>query len=180
MNELTELGQAWRDRYSMMSDKELEYEIHRQETMQIMINKPDGMKIVVKDFMIMFSEMLPEFTKKMTDKELAAHALSWARKLSPEYIRVGIKGIRAALAAWIDDDKSPYRTFPKPAWIADKCAELQGSPQREKGLREQMQAELIVEREHADFMEKWKRQHPDRWAEIEQEAARREAAMKGR
>lgn len=184
MNEI--LIRSWRNGFQNMTDAELEEACDRPAARALMLRDKDGRpkREGYEKYMDMLLEIMKQelsaYITKVDEFVLQGYAKSWARKLEREYIRIGIEGIAAAVRAWVDDDESEYMRFPKAAWIADKCAELKGSPERERGLRQQRREEERIELEHQQMIEKYKAENPRRWKEIEEEAQKRYIAQNGR
>ncbi|MBR0085667.1 MAG: hypothetical protein IJL97_03860 [Lachnospiraceae bacterium] len=99
-------------------------------------------------------------------------ATLWANSLRDEFVMLGVIGMKQAVMMWAQRDESPYRVFPKVAWIADACKELGGNPRAEKARREQEARELQLEKDHKKQMEHYAKTHPREWARIEAEAER--------
>ena len=184
MNEI--LVRSWKNGFQNMTDAELKEACDRPEARRLMLRDKDGQPKMegYRKYMDMILPLmrteLGAYTARTDDMILRGYAQSWARKLEKEYIRIGIEGIAAAVRAWVDDDTSEYMRFPKAAWIAEKCTELKGSPERERGLRQQRAEEERIEEEHKRAVERYKVEHPEHWKDIEREAQRRAAAQYGR
>lgn len=184
MNEI--LVRSWRNGFQNMTDAELEEACGKPEARRLMLRDKDGQPKMegYRKYMDMILTLmrteLGAYTARTNDVILKGYAQSWARKLEKEYIRIGIEGIAAAVRAWVDDDASEYMRFPKAAWIAEKCTELKGSPEHERGLRQQQAEEARIDAEHQMAMEKYKAEHPQHWREIEEEAQKRFEAQHGR
>lgn len=172
----------WRKHYEVMSEEQLETEIKLKEVRRIQLRevdgtvKSDGWRIFAGHLAKLFKDELAAYTTSMKEEQIAALAKSWAIHLEKEYVLFGIDGIRAAMRAWVDTDESPYIRFPKVAYIKAACKELKGSPEHELGLRKQREAEAKIEEEHRMMMAQYKAENPERWREIEREAAKRRAA----
>lgn len=184
MNEM--LIRSWRNGFQAMTDAELEDACGRPQARALMLRdaegrpKREGYEQYMDMLLAVMKAELGAYTARTDENILKGYAKSWARKLEPEYIRVGIEGIAAAVRAWVDDDASEYMRFPKAAWIAEKCAQLKGSPEHERGLRQQQAEEARIDAEHQMAMEKYKAEHPQHWKEIEEEAQKRFEAQHGR
>lgn len=184
MNEI--LIRSWRNGFHNMTDAELQEACDRPAARALMLRdeqgrpKREGYEQYMDMLLAVMKQELAAYITKVDEYVLQGYAKSWARKLEREYIRVGIEGIAAAVRAWVDDDESEYMRFPKAAWIADKCRELKGSPERERGLREQRREEERIEAEHKAAIEKYKAENPSHWREIEAEAQKRFIAQNGR
>lgn len=101
------------------------------------------------------------------DGDEMALARLWAEGLKEEFVRLGTDGIRTAVMKWAETDESEYRSFPKIPWIAKACSEIGGDPRVEKGRRVQAEAERKMKEEHDAEVAKFKKENPERWAEIE-------------
>lgn len=184
MNEI--LIRSWRNGFQNMTDAELEDACDRPKARALMLRdeqgrpKREGYEQYMDMLLQIMKQELSAYIGKVDEFVLQGYAKSWARKLEREYIRIGIEGIAAAVRAWVDDDESEYLRFPKAAWIANKCAELKGSPERERGLREQKREEERIAAQHRAAVEKYKAEHPQHWREIEEEARRRFIAQNGK
>lgn len=184
MNEI--LIRSWKNGFANMTDQELEEACGRPKARALMLRdaqgrpKREGYEKYMDMLLTLMKQELGAYIGKCDEYVLQGYAKSWARKLEKEYIRIGIEGIAAAVRSWVDDDESEYMRFPKAAWIADKCAELKGSPERERGLRQQRAEEERIREEHEAAVEKYKIEHPEHWKEIEAEARAREIAQHGR
>ena len=184
MNEI--LVRSWRNGFQAMTDQELEEACGKPKARALMLRdeqgrpKAEGYQQYMDLLLMVMKSELAAYIGKTDEMILKGYAKSWARKLEKQYIRIGIEGIAAAVRSWVDDDENEYMRFPKAAWIAKKCEELNGSPEHERGLRRQRREEERIDAEHQAAMEKYKAEHPEHWKEIEAEAQRRIEAQRGR
>lgn len=119
--------------------------------------------------------LLETWGYKFDGNEVALARL-WADGLQEEFVRLGADGIQKAVTKWAEADNSEYRSFPKIPWIIESCKALGGDPRVEKGRRMQERAERQMEEEHKAEMAKFKKDHPELWAKIQERAER----MRGR
>lgn len=152
-----------------MTDNELDIQLALQEERERMFRDEDGKKTVIGEMEKLLT-MLEKCGCKIKGASKDALAKIWAGKLKDQIIRIGFTGVQEAAVRWVQDDEDEYNTFPKAAWIYDKCNEIKGDPRVEKSIREQKRREALIEEEHRVEMERWKKKHPAEWKEVEQRA----------
>lgn len=103
-------------------------------------------------------------------------ATLWANSLKDEFVMLGVIGMKQAVMMWAQRDESPYRVFPKVAWIKDACKELGGNPKAEKARREQEARERQMEEDHKKQMEHYAKTHPRDWERIQAESRKMQEA----
>ena len=158
MNELT-----------TMTNDELDMQLALLDERERMFESEGGKKTVIGEMEKLLT-MLEKCGCKLKGASKDALTKIWAGKLKDQIIRIGFTGVQEAAVRWVQDDEDEYNTFPKAAWIYDKCNEIKGDPRVEKSIREQKRREALIEEEHRVEMEKWKKEHPAEWTEVERRA----------
>ena len=168
----------WSQHYAVMSDDDLDREIKLKDVRRIQLReadgtiKRDGWRLFAGHIMRLFKDEFAQYIedRKLTEQMLVTLSKTWAVQLEAEYVAFGVDGIRAAMRQHVAEDESPYYRFPKVGQIKAMCRKLKGSPEHEKGLREQQRAEAKLEAEHQASFDAWKMKHPDEWRALEKKA----------
>ena len=153
-----------------MSNTELEQALNDLKERELALQTESGRKYMISKMRECIG-LLETWGYKFDGNELALARL-WADGLKEEFVRLGADGIQKAVTKWAEADTSEYRSFPKIPWIIESCKQISGDPRVEKGRRMQEQAERQMEAEHKAEMEKFKKEHPELWAKIQERAER--------
>ena len=161
---------------STLTDTELDNEIANLREREMALQTDKG-----RDYIVMKMRecigLLETWGYKFEGDEMSLARL-WASGLRDEFVRIGQDGIMKAVTLWAENDVSEYRTFPKIPWIKESCKQVGGDPRVEKGRRMQIEAERQMEAEHQAEMEKFKKENPELWAEMEKRAETLDSVIK--
>lgn len=147
-----------------LSDAELDKAIDDLKERELALKTESGQKYIVSRMRELIMT-LEQWGYKTTADELALAKL-WANGLQEEFVRLGADGLKQAVTEWAQNDSSEYRNFPKIPWIKEACSNIGGDPRVEKGRRVQALEEARIEEEHRREIEEFKKNNPEKWAEL--------------